>query len=328
MQTASFTYDLYSASPYVRAPWYQYSEQLIDNVEENGGTRPAFPFLTGMGGTNRVAIFGFLGLGLYYDRLDIDPSLPPQIEYLDYRTFYWMGHGINATSNKTHTTLSRLPRDKYTLATANTTYFDKPIPVTVGTRSERNSTIFQLGSEPLAIPNRPIGETLTVAGNLLQCGNLLTPPQANKPGQFPIAAIDGAASTKWQPALSNITSYLTVDLGNTSFHPVNKIMMDWGEQPPALFEIYFTNSSLPPFLAQPFHDDIRSVTAGEVEISAPWDPVTAYEIRTYVGNQTNITLSEAVWSGRYAHLGVSGNQYGKGVVDGGTVAEWNLIREM
>jgi trehalose/maltose hydrolase-like predicted phosphorylase len=325
---SSFTYNLYSASPYIRAPWYQYSEQLIDNVEENGGTIPAFPFLTGAGGTNRVAIFGYLGLGLYYDRLDIDPSLPPQIKYLDYRTFYWMGHGINATSNTTHTTLSRLPRDKYTLATANTTYFDKPIPVTVGTRSERNSTVYKLGSEPLVIPNRPIGETLTVAGNLLQCGNLLTPPQANKPGQFPIAAIDGAASTKWQPALSNMTSYLTVDLGNASFHPVNKIMMDWGEQPPSHFEIYFTNSSLPPFSARPFKDDVRSVTAGEVEISAPWDPVTAYEIRTYVGNQTNITLSEAVWSGRYAHLGVRGNQYGKVVVDGGTVAEWNLIREM
>ena len=125
-----------------------------------------------------------------------------------------------------------------------------------------------------------------------------------------------------------MTSYLTVDLGNASFHPVNKIMMDWGEQPPSHFEIYFTNTSLPPFSARPLRDDVRSVTSGEVEISSPWDPVTAYEIRTYVGNQTNITLSEAVWSGRYAHLGVWGNQYGAGVVDGATVAEWNLIRKM
>ena len=278
-----------------------------------------------MGDTNRVAIFGFLGLGLYYDRLDIDPSLPPQIVYLNYRTFYWMGHGINATSNATHTTLSRLPREKYTLATA---YFDKPIPVTVGTRSGRNSTVFQLGDEPLIIPNRPIGETLTVAGNLLQCGNLLTPPQANKPGQFPIAAIDGAASTKWQPELSNVTSFLTVDLGGSTFRPVNNIMMDWGEQPPSHFEIYFTNSSLTPFSAEAFTNDVRNVTGGKVESSAPWDPVGAFEIRTYVGNQTNITLSEAVWSGRFAHLGVKGNQYSRNAMSGGTVAEWNLIREM
>jgi hypothetical protein len=281
-----------------------------------------------MGGTNRVAIFGYLGLGLYYDRLDVDPSLPPQIEYLDYRTFYWMGHGINATSNTTHTTLARLPRGQYTLPSVNSTYFDKPIPVTVGTRSGRNSTTLELGDEPVVIRNRPMGETLTVAGNVLQCGTLLPAPQANKPGQFPIAAIDGAASTKWQPELSNVTSFLTVDLGNASFYSINKIAMDWGNQPPTHFEIYFTNSSLPPFTAQMMSDDVRNVTAGAVQISAPWDPVRAYEITTYVGNQTNITLSESVWSGRFAHLGVKGNQYSDDATEGGTVAEWNLIRSV
>ncbi|KAF9697973.1 hypothetical protein EKO04_004333 [Ascochyta lentis] len=324
---SSFTYNLYSSSPYVRAPWYQYSEQLIDNVQQNGGTHPAFPFLTGMGGTNRVAIFGYLGLGLYYDRLDIDPSLPPQIEYLDYRTFYWMGHGINATSNSTHTTLARLPRGQYTLPTVNTSYFDKPIPVTVGTRSGRNSTAYELGNVPLVVPNRHTGKILTVAGNVLQCGTLLPPPQRNKPGQFPIAAIDGAASTKWQPEFSNVTSFLTVDLGDASFYPVNKIAMDWGNQPPSHFEIYFTNSSLPPFSTQAEFDGIRNVTRTVVQISAPWDPVTAYEIKTYVGNQTNITLATGVWSGRYAHLGITGNQHSANASSGGTVAEWNLIRE-
>ncbi|KAF1841992.1 carbohydrate-binding module family 32 protein [Cucurbitaria berberidis CBS 394.84] len=323
---SSFTYDIYSSSPYVRAPWYQYSEQLIDDVKENGGTHPAFPFLTGMGGTNRVAIFGYLGLGLYYDKLDIDPSLPPQIEYLNYRTFYWQGHGINATSNATHTTLIRLPRENYTLPSANVTYFDKPIPVTVGTRSNRNNGTFSLGDAPLVIPNRPMGQTLTVAGNILQCGTLLPPPQGNKPGQFPLAAIDGAASTKWQPELSNVTSYLTVDLGNTSFYPITKLSMDWGAQPPSHFDILFSNSSLPPFSSSS-SDNVRNVISGDVQISSPWDPVTAFEIKTYVGNQTNITLEEGVWSGRFAHLGIRGNLVGKDVTEGGTVAEWNLIRE-
>lgn len=324
---SSFTYDLYSSSPYVRAPWYQYSEQLLDNVEANGGTHPAFPFLTGMGGTNRVAIFGYLGLGLYHDRLDVDPSLPPQIQYIDYRTFYWMGHGINATSNVTHTTLTRLSRGKYTLPSAVQKYYDTPIPVTVGTRSNRNTTVYPLGDTPLVIPNRLTGQTLTVAGNILQCGTLLSPPQNNKPGQFPIAAIDGAASTKWQPEFANTTSYLTVDLGGQPIYPITRIMMDWGKQPPTHFEIYFTNTSLPPFHGKAEQYDLRSVASGSVDISVPWDPVTAYEIKTYVGNQTNVTLTETVWSGRYAHLGIKGNQLREGVVSGATVAEWNLIRE-
>jgi hypothetical protein len=322
---SSFTYNLYSSSPYIRAPWYQYSEQLVDNVEENGGTHPAFPFLTGMGGTNRVGIFGYLGLGLYYDKLDIDPSLPPQIPYLNYRTFYWMGHGINATSNATHTTLVRLPRERYTLPSANATYFDKPIPVTVGTRSSRANVTYELGDEPLVIRNRNLSATDTVPGNILQCRAILAPSQGNRPGQFPIAAIDGAASTKWQPSFSNMTSYLTVDLGNTSFYPINKVAMDWGKHPPSYYEVFFSNTSLPPFSTQ--SADLRNVASGEVQISAPWDPITAFQIKKYVGNQTNVSLEQSVWSGRYAHLGISGNLYSKNATDGGTVAEWSLIQE-
>jgi len=325
---SALTYHLYSSSPYARAPWYQYSEQLLDNPGENGGTHPAYPFLTGMGGTNRIAIFGYLGLGLYYESLDIDPSLPPQIEYLNYRTFYWMGHGINATSNTTHTTLQRLPRDKYTLHTANATYFDKPIPITTGTRSQRNNGTYYLSyDEPFVMRNRPVGQTLTVAGNILQCGALLPPPQGNRPGQFPIAAIDGAASTKWQPERSNITSYLTVDLGTSDFYPVKFVMMDWANQPPSHFSIFFSNATLPPFDFPTHSDSVRNVTSGLVSISSPWDPVSAYEIKTYVGNQTNVTLDEAVWSGRYAHLAIAGNQHGKNVEGGATVAEWNIVRE-
>ncbi|KAF2712049.1 glycoside hydrolase family 65 protein [Pleomassaria siparia CBS 279.74] len=55
---SSYTYNLYSTQPYVRNPWFQFSEQLNDDFTSNGGTNPAFPFLTGMGGANRVAIFG------------------------------------------------------------------------------------------------------------------------------------------------------------------------------------------------------------------------------------------------------------------------------
>lgn len=322
---SALSYHLYSSSPYARAPWYQYSEQLVDDPDVNGGTHPAFPFLTGMGGTIRVAIFGYLGLGLYYESLDVDPSLPPQIEYLNYRTFYWMGHGINATSNTTHTTLKRLPRDKYTLPSANATYFDKPIPVTSGTRSQRNNGTYYLSyNKPLVIRNRPVGQTPTVGGNILQCGTVLPPPQGNQPGQFSIAAIDGASSTKWQPKHSNTTSYLTVDLGTSEFYLVTSVMMDWANHPPSRFAVYFSNTSLPPFTSE---SDIRTVTSGPVAISSPWDPVSAYEVKTYIGNQTNVTLDEAVWSGRYAHLAIEGNQHGKDEPRGAKVAEWNIIRE-
>ena len=55
-----YTYDRYSWSPYLRAPWFLFSEQLIDDFDQNGGTNPAYPFLTGHGGYLQVDLHGYL----------------------------------------------------------------------------------------------------------------------------------------------------------------------------------------------------------------------------------------------------------------------------
>jgi hypothetical protein len=57
---SSYTYQQYSEQPYARAPWFQFSEQLLDDYTANGGTHPAYPFLTGHGGANQVVLFGYL----------------------------------------------------------------------------------------------------------------------------------------------------------------------------------------------------------------------------------------------------------------------------
>lgn len=324
---SSYTYDHYSSQPYARAPWFQYSEQMIDNVFLNGGTHPAFPFLTGMGGANRIGIFGYLGLRMFVDRLDLDPSIPPQIPHINYRTFYWQGYGINATSNATHTTLNRLP-DK-TLDTANPAYVDS-IPVTLGTRPGVYS--LDVGSQ-LVLPNRMLGQTLTAAGNILQCKPIIPHPhQSDLPGQFPLAAIDGASSTKWQPQNSTRVNYLTVDTQPSSYGPIHRILFDWGAQPPTYFEILVSNTSVPPFeegYREEDGGDVRTVTSGRINASEPWDPERATVIEPVKGNQTNVTLEagERVWSGRFVHLGIRGNLGNESAFAGGTVAEWSVILE-
>lgn len=324
---SSYTYDLYGGQPYARAPWYQFSEQLMDDYEANGGTHPAFPFLTGMGGAHRVAIFGYLGLRLFVDRLDIDPSLPPQIPYLNYRTFYWQGHGINATSNQTHTTLARLPPEKYTLPNANTTYSTHPIPVTLGTRPGSFSLNYD---SPVVVENRMIGSIDTVAGNILQCAPNLYSSSPYLPGQFPLAAIDGAASTKWQPAFANETAFLSVDLGE-HYYPIKQILFDWGTSPPEHYEVIFSNHSFhkPPFTEDMLRYMVNVTASNNIEITQPYDPERVFVIETYKGNQTNITLPEAVWNGRYVHLGIRGNlANGNRSASGATVAEWSVVREI
>lgn len=44
---ASYTYLLAASQPYSRAPFYQFSEQTTDEYATNGGTNPAWTFLTG-----------------------------------------------------------------------------------------------------------------------------------------------------------------------------------------------------------------------------------------------------------------------------------------
>ena len=192
---ASYTYDLYGSAPYLRGPWFQFSEQLIDDATANGGTHPAYPFLTGIGGANRVAVFGYLGLKLMTDSLSVNPSLPPQIPHLNYRTIYWQGWPVAAVSNQTHTTLRR-DGSTAALKTANSTFAAAAIPVTIGLGEDAaRHSLAPNGT--LVLQNRRIGEIKTVPGNIAQCRPVQS-EQETVPGQFALAAVDGAGSTKWQ----------------------------------------------------------------------------------------------------------------------------------
>ncbi|CAI6339960.1 unnamed protein product [Periconia digitata] len=365
---SSFTYALYSQQPYLRLPWFQYSEQIDDDFTTNGGTHPAFPFLTGMGGSNRIGIFGYLGLRLFIDRLEVEPSLPPQITYFKYRTFYWQGYAITAWSNTTHTSLQRLPN--LTLPTANPAYATSPIPITLHSRRTNYSLPT---TSPLVLPNRMIGQTPTAPRNILQCHPVSVssfppsssslppllssqPPNNHKtctspilPGQFPLAATDGASSTKYQPCNASLLHYLTIDLGpHHTPHRIHSILLDWAAVPPAYYEVLFSNTTLllpPPTLH--FSSNLgdgrdrggfgsglglgfRKAASGVPEISEPWDPETVFDIVKVKGNQTNVTFvdgdAEEVWSGRFAHLGIWGRLDGEMGKGGAMVAEWSVVR--
>jgi len=319
---SSYTYDIEGSAPYIRGPWFQFSEQLTDNYDTNGGTHPAYPFLTGHGGANRVAVFGYLGLRLMLDSLNVNPSLPPQIPELTYRTIYWQGWPVKAYSNQSHTTLTRLSTP---LDTANSTFATAAIPITIGVAGESqfgNTTVYQL--EPngtLTLTNRRIGDIKTVPGNVAQC-RPATSEEDYLPGQFPFAAVDGAVSTKWQPVAANVSSSVTVELSGPSV-PITAIQFDWAQAPPTSYEVTFSNSS----------DSSNSTTvtsSSDVDISAEYDAATAFQIVPYTSNSTNITLESPVYSGRYATLSILGNHANDGTPNekngtGATVAEFVLV---
>lgn len=314
---SSWTYGVYSSHPYVRAPWFQYSEQLVDDYTTNGGTHPAYPFLTGMGGANRVAIFGYLGLRLRVDALNVDPSLPPQISNLNYRTFYWQGYAVNATSNATHTTLQRIPGKS--LTTANSAFANASIPVTIGTNSTTVAYQLPASGAAVVIPNRDIGSVKTWAGNIAQCVPATTETDF-VPGQFPFGANDGAVSTKWQPAAANISGSMVVDLGDSAQgQVVNGFRFDWAQAPPSGYSVSFSNTS------GSGAQFVNATSADSVAISNQYDAASASAILPYTSNTTNVTLSSPVFAGRYAMLTIWGNQAEGDNGVGATVAEFAVI---
>lgn len=313
---SAYTYDLMSSQPYLRPPWFQYSEQQDDNNSTNGGTHPAFPFLTGMGGTNRIAVFGYLGLRLQTESFNVNPSLPPQIEYLKYRNMYWQGHAITAFSNQTHTILGRLP---VALVNANATFNELPIPVTIAFEP----MVYLLHPNSiLTIPNRLAAQNKTVPGNIAQC----QPAMSSQPyasGQFPLAAVDGSVSTMWQPQYANQSATLRVMLGSGGIQPIGSFMIDWAQEPARYVNVAFSNSS---DLTSPGALEVYECT--DVIVKEPYNASLSVAILSYSGNTTSITLPKAVYGGQYAFLTISGNQASAfDNSSGATVAEWAILPE-
>ncbi|KAF2236165.1 carbohydrate-binding module family 32 protein [Viridothelium virens] len=311
---STYTYWLYGSLPYARGPWYQYSEQLVDDYDANGGTHPAFPFLTGMGGALRVAPYGYLGLELVDTSFSINPNLPPQIPYLKYRTIYWSGWPIQATSNQSHTTLERLTGG---LSTANASFAENPIPVTVTGRTQNYSLHW---NETVVVPNREYSQQKTVPGNIAQCQPVSSTSQY-QPGQSPLAAVDGAISTHWAPAYANITSSITVQILQDKAYLITGFSIDWAQAVARQFTISTSN------LSNPSAGESVVVTSSDrVAISIPYGSVDQNAVVPYMSNSTNVTLAEPVWSGRFVTLSVKGNQatpFDNGT--GPTVAEFAII---
>lgn len=331
---SAYTYAQYSYKPYTRAPFYQMSEQMVDNATINGGTHPAYPFLTGHGGSNQVAIYGYLGLRLVADDiLHVDPNLPPQIPYLKYRTFYWRGWPISAWSNYTHTAISHAT-DAVPLETADQRFANKTITIHSG--PEVDAIIYYLPLKgSVVIPNRQSGTEKTVASNLVQCQAVVS-SGAFEPGQFPISAIDGAASTKWQPSLAAEVNSVTVSFEDEVGAMVSGFYFDWAQTPPVNATVIFHNKTLEdPARALSTQSSDYTVVHSLTDIiqSNPYDPETTNLdiIAIPTGNTTNVTLSSPVPAARYASLLIVGNQALDSVDveakngTGATVAEWAIL---
>ncbi|KAI1328855.1 glycosyl hydrolase family 65 central catalytic domain-containing protein [Xylariaceae sp. FL0255] len=317
----AYTYDLDAWSPYIRGPWFTFSEQQVDEYDLNGGTNPAYPFLTGFGGFLQMDLFGYLGLRYNTSYvMEVYPNLPPQIPYIKYPVFYYQGWPVDAFSNQTHTTMTRLNTP---LTTANQEYASKPITVQLG--SDHNDTVSLPPKGTIILSNYPTAQNQAIANNILQCQPIFDSEGDLVPGQFPEGAIDGASSTLWQAASINTTNTLTVDLTDAAFAPVDHMYFDWAAAPAASLSVIFHNSS--GYTEAPEGTGLARIDVNGITPSIPYDPSQGNIVQSYVGNTTNISLADQdIWTGKYATLIVTGNTADdSATATAASVAEWAVI---
>ncbi|GAA5834169.1 hypothetical protein JCM11251_000560 [Rhodosporidiobolus azoricus] len=316
---ASWSYFVQGAQPYSRAPYYQFSEQTTDLYVENGGTNPAYTFLTGHGGFLQSLTHGFTGYRFRLDRLFFDPVLPPQFGNYTIKGLKYQGASFDVNVATNETTITRRNGGG-----------NETVAIEISERNDRAGNYTLAAGESLTVPTRSTSGTL-VANNLAQCAPTLfrndtlfhIPSNSSQivPGEYGLAALDGANATTWQPRTPEPAS-LVVDLGAEK--AISGLHFNWGPEPPASWSVSISNSSgsfdpaaeaslLPTVLASGniTQSDLTILSAEEANI-----------VRLHVGNLTDVSLNGTSYA-RYVELTIEGSWGTEG--QGATVAEFAVI---
>ena len=297
----AFTYLLQSSQPYVRGPFSQFSEQTTDVYADNGGTNPAYTFLTGHGGYLQIWTHGLTG---YRSRLDcfyLDPTLPPQLapEGFTVRGMKWQGSVFDVLVGGTQTTVTRRSGGEAKAC------------VQIGDRNDKKGKYQLAVGKTLTVPTHrsDLNGTL-VPGNKAQCVSTVSSDSPTAAGQYALAAVDGSNATYWRPSTKSPASLL-IDLGKvqkiTDFH------FNFNNNPPNSYTVYAGTSNNSNSLKQVAKVD-------QVKITAPYDVHTANQVMVRLGNTSDVSLAQSIQA-RFVKLVVEGALTHDGTNNGATVAE-------
>ncbi|KAJ4415840.1 alpha,alpha-trehalase ath1 [Gnomoniopsis sp. IMI 355080] len=311
---AFWTYLVKSFQPYIRGPWYQFSEQQDDNPGipdplTGNPINTAFPFLTGHGGLLQVLTAGFLGLRVTHQNLVINPSLPPQLAHFKPPIQFYNGAVVSFSMNRTHTSIKRLDASNFDGLVPDQ-YGEEDMPITIGRGlDDADARTVMLPINGIAVvENRLYDTQVTVPGNVLQCQSA-----SSTHGDLAFAATDGYGGTFWQPDANNVTAALVVEVSSQEPLPLSAIHLDFAMRPPKRARVSISNSSS--------FDPAIVLFDEDIEITRPWDPHAP--VVRYDGNITTVQLASPIWSGKYAKLEVTGCWTDDGA--GATVAEFALL---
>ncbi len=312
---SSYTYLLYSSIPYLRPPFYQFSELLVDDASLNGGTLPAFPFLTGHGAFLQIFTHGLTGMRPRYDAFYLDPSLPPQLGDggIQVRGMKWQGAIFDVDIQLENTTIwRRKPRKSYASSRK------KAVTIRIGGNNLKSGDYRLKIGESLTVPTRR--PDLNTGGNHALCKSILS-SDGYTTGHFPLSAVDGSVSTVWQPTSSHQPAELIVDLG-LEFTSLSKLEINWAAVPSQGFKVEIAGENWET-VNENFERSWREILkVDNVDITAPFEPERVKEVKMAVGNVTIAALNKR-FKARYIKLVIWGTQ-GVDKDVGATVAEFKV----
>ncbi|KAH8898477.1 glycoside hydrolase family 65 protein [Thozetella sp. PMI_491] len=303
---AAYTYLQRSSESYIRQPFYQFSETMmdtqlpgVDNPAFIFGLNPAFPFLTGAGGFLQVFTHGFTGMRPSQDAFYLDPTLPPQLPSgIRIKGMKWQGAVFDVFIESENTTVTRQPD-------ASSSSGSQPytaVKITVGI-PETKEYLLSVG-ESIVVPTRR--PHFDPADKDVALCRKVTSENSWAPGNYPYSIVDGSNSTVWQP-ISPEEASATIDLGTPRM--VSKITINWAGVPPSTFSVWGKRNGC---------TDFEQLSADQrVQISAPYNPEEARRVRIRSGNTTEVILPQTTQV-RFLQLTIEGSHVADGL--GATVA--------
>ncbi|CCH44570.1 alpha,alpha-trehalase [Wickerhamomyces ciferrii] len=219
-----------SVLPYLRAPFAQFSEQADDNTATNGGTNPAFPFMTGHGGYLQALVYGVHGLR-FSVKLTPDGKLDRFLTF-DPIAISGLPGGVKISGFKySNQLLDVIVTDIEGIIIHKG---DDPIEIEVRERNPKTGRYTLQPGEKLKVPLFVPG--MNIDGSTVEC-KPITNLTVGVPGDVPLSAIDGNNYTYWQP-LDREPARLLIDLGFPQ--KLSKGLIIWGERPAKTLSIYGT----------------------------------------------------------------------------------------
>lgn len=221
-----------AVQPFLRGPFAQFSEQNNDNFESNGGTHPAFPFMTAHGGLLQAVLKGLLGLRFDYRIengkivrfLKLDPvKLKTLPSGATFDGIQYMNH-----------TLSMLLTGESLIVKDTQMTLNAPSKIAIEWAERRGgTTAYSLSSgEQIVIPLFETTESFP--NSLTECNKaIFTNVTDGAYGDATVSVNDGDNTTHWQ---SNTTSgKILIDLKATT--KLTKGLVNWGDRPPTHMSI-------------------------------------------------------------------------------------------